>query len=99
MMVPFSWRKIMRSTIPRFSIVAASLLLASAPLMAQQENFITHPMTIQYNLRVPMRDGVVLSVDVYRPKDDAKHPTIFELTPYNNISARTMDDAWKWVAR
>jgi putative CocE/NonD family hydrolase len=90
---------IMQRSAQRFSIIGAALLMAATSLAAQQEQFIPHPMTIQYNVRVPMRDGVTLSVDVYRPKDTAKHPSIFELTPYNNISANTQEQAWKWVTR
>ena len=80
-------------------LMGAALFLAAAPVAAQQESFIEHPMTIQYNVRVPMRDGVTLSVDIYRPKDDARHPTIFELTPYNNIAPNSMEQAWHWVQR
>lgn len=40
--------------------------------------------TVEQHLLVPMRDGVGLSTDIYRPKD-AKEPlpTIFMRTPYN----------------
>jgi putative CocE/NonD family hydrolase len=40
--------------------------------------------TIQRKVRMPMRDGVHLSTDIYRPKDGAGLvPTIFVRTPYN----------------
>jgi uncharacterized protein len=39
--------------------------------------------TIEHKLMVPMRDGVRLSTDVYRPKGDGKYATIFVRTPYN----------------
>jgi putative CocE/NonD family hydrolase len=39
--------------------------------------------TIEHKLMVPMRDGVHLSTDVYRPKGDGKYATIFVRTPYN----------------
>jgi predicted acyl esterase len=38
---------------------------------------------IEHKLMVPMRDGVHLSTDVYRPKADGKYATIFVRTPYN----------------
>src|SRR5262245_62471450 len=48
--------------------------------------------------RVKMRDGVRLSVDVYRPATEGKHPGILVLTPYDNNSP-----AWRqragWFAR
>ena len=38
---------------------------------------------IHRKVMVPMRDGVRLQADVYRPKDVDKAPTIFVRTPYN----------------
>jgi len=34
-------------------------------------------MLIEENLRIPMRDGIHLSADLYRPDDDDSHPVIF----------------------
>jgi len=40
--------------------------------------------TVQRKVRMPMRDGVSLSTDIYRPKDvTGPVPTIFVRTPYN----------------
>ena len=39
---------------------------------------------IDYDVRVPMRDGVTLSADVYRPKDGRPAPVILVRTPYDN---------------
>ena len=38
---------------------------------------------IERKVMLPMRDGVRLATDVYRPKGDAKVPAIFVRTPYN----------------
>jgi predicted acyl esterase len=38
---------------------------------------------IDQKVRIPMRDGVRLIADVYRPKTDKKVPIIFSRTPYN----------------
>lgn len=39
---------------------------------------------VERKVLVPMRDGVHLSTDIYRPKDETKKvPTIFVRTPYN----------------
>ncbi|MBU2996651.1 CocE/NonD family hydrolase [Cellulophaga baltica] len=38
---------------------------------------------IDQKVRIPMRDGVRLVADVYRPKTDKKVPIIFSRTPYN----------------
>ncbi|MGE0553876.1 MAG: CocE/NonD family hydrolase [Gemmatimonadales bacterium] len=80
----------------------AGLLIAPTvpcPVAAQAQPAAAYPMTIRYNVKVPMRDQVRLSADLYRPADDRKHPTIFELTPYNNNSPTSMASAWQHVRR
>ncbi len=37
----------------------------------------------EVGVAVPMRDGVVLHADVYRPESDAKRPVLLQRTPYN----------------
>src|SRR6185436_10656830 len=44
-------------------------------------------------------DGIKLSADVFRPQDEARHPSIFELTPYNNDGDGVMETAWRFVKR
>jgi len=41
-----------------------------------------HEVWIDFDRRVPMRDGITLSADVYRPKGDDRHPVILLRTPY-----------------
>ena len=38
---------------------------------------------IDQKVMVPMRDGIRLATDIYRPKTDEKVPIIFSKTPYN----------------
>ena len=39
---------------------------------------------VERKLMIPMRDGVRIAADVYRPKDTSKkYPTVFSRTPYN----------------
>jgi putative CocE/NonD family hydrolase len=38
---------------------------------------------VETNVAVPMRDGVVLRADVYRPASDGPHPAVLNRTPYN----------------
>jgi uncharacterized protein len=40
-------------------------------------------VTIDYHVPVPMRDGVVLRADVYRPEGDGPWPVIVARTPYS----------------
>lgn len=58
-----------------------------------------HPMTVRYHVQVPLRDGVHVSADVYRPQEDGAYPTVFTHTPYNNNSDRTLEQAWSYVRR
>lgn len=43
---------------------------------------------VERDVMVPMRDGVKLATDVYRPADEARHPVLVHRTPYNK------GDAW-----
>ncbi len=38
---------------------------------------------IDQKVMMPMRDGIKLATDIYRPKGDAKVPIVFSRTPYN----------------
>jgi hypothetical protein len=42
----------------------------------------THKVTVERGVGVPMRDGVKLSTDIYRPEGDGKFPVILIRTPY-----------------
>ena len=37
----------------------------------------------ELNQKAPMRDGVTLTVDIFRPKAEGRFPAIVYLTPYN----------------
>ncbi|PTM11110.1 MAG: acylase [Bacteroidetes bacterium] len=38
---------------------------------------------VDQKVMMPMRDGIRLATDIYRPKGDGKYPIIFSRTPYN----------------
>jgi hypothetical protein len=42
-------------------------------------------VTVERNVPVKMRDGVVLRADIYRPKAAGRFPVILERTPYNKL--------------
>jgi putative CocE/NonD family hydrolase len=57
---------------------------------------------VEMAVMVPMRDGVGLATNVYRPKGAEKPlPTILWKTPYNELaySANTTRNALRWVSR
>ena len=59
---------------------------------------------IDQKVMMPMRDGVRLSTDIYRPKSGEKVPVIFSRTPYNfntwqneKENFRTMERAYEAI--
>lgn len=57
----------------------------------------THRVLIENDVRVPMRDGVTVSVDLYRPAEDGRFPAILVRTPYNNNTDVAVAQS-KWFA-
>ncbi|MEM9679610.1 MAG: CocE/NonD family hydrolase [Bacteroidota bacterium] len=68
----------------RFSIV---LLIALCPYPSHSQNDIVQQLEdiaiIDQKVMMPMRDGIRLATDIYRPKTDKQVPVIFSRTPYN----------------
>jgi putative CocE/NonD family hydrolase len=61
---------------------------------------------VDQKVMMPMRDGVRLATDIYRPKTDAPVPVVFSRTPYNfntwrdgELSSRTLRTALSWVQK
>ena len=46
--------------------------------------------TVERNLGVPMRDGILLSADVYRPAGGGAHPVLLQRSPYDKSAIATM---------
>jgi putative CocE/NonD family hydrolase len=53
---------------------------------------------IEYEVPVPMRDGVVLRADVYRPAGDGPWPVIVARTPYDKTEASELLYINPWAA-
>ena len=51
---------------------------------------IYHPagVEVRTDIKVPMRDGVQLSADIYRPPGNGPFPVILSRTPYDNSGAQ-----------
>ena len=45
---------------------------------------------MEHNVRIPMRDGVELSADIYRPDVEGFFSTILVRTPYDNNNTRSV---------
>ena len=57
----------------------ANTLSAQSDVLEQLEEI----AIIDQKVMMPMRDGIRLATDIYRPKTDEKVPVIFSRTPYN----------------
>lgn len=85
-------------------------LILSLSVLAQGEKPIwdkLHEIAIvDQKVMMPMRDGVRLATDIYRPKGDGKYPVVFSRTPYNfntwidrEMRTRTLEAAYEAVER
>ena len=67
--------------------IALILMLFILPIVSRaQENVIEELekiAVIDQKIMMPMRDGIRLATDIYRPKTNEKVPIIFSRTPYN----------------
>ena len=81
-------------------VLCVSLLVVPIVAGQKKEVGIKYPgMIAEFDVQIPMRDGVSLGANVYRPQDSAKHPTIMRLTPYGKDVQDSMDRAWEAVQR
>ena len=61
------------------------------PIVVYSQASLSKPeykVKFQFNVRIPMRDGVELSADMYMPDAEGNFPVILVRTPYDNISAQ-----------
>jgi len=70
-----------------FSIVLFACTAIAEPLFAQDAAMIYRKLdsiaVIDQKVMMPMRDGIRLATDIYRPKGEGKYPIVFSRTPYN----------------
>ena len=70
-----------------FSIALFACTAIAEPLFAQDAAMIYRKLdsiaVIDQKVMVPMRDGIRLATDIYRPKGEGKYPIVFSRTPYN----------------
>ena len=56
--------------------------MAISSLFAELDNLGPHTVKREFGQFTPMRDGILLATDVYRPETDDKIPAILLRTPY-----------------
>jgi len=91
-----------------FCPVLILVLLVSINSNAQEDYLkkLEEIAVIDQKVMMPMRDGVRLATDIYRPKTEKPVPIIFSKTPYNfnsygdgKIRTRTFQSAYQAVSR
>ena len=78
----------MKKSILSFVFLCVTTLTLTSPLFAQDDGDVLEKLEaiaiVEQKIMVPMRDGIRLATDIYRPKDaEGQVPTIFVRTPYN----------------
>jgi hypothetical protein len=53
----------------------------------------TYKVKMEHNVPIPMRDGVKLSADIYRPAAEGKFPVILVRTPYSNNTLAAIEQS------
>ncbi len=69
------------------------------PLAATLEGAPGGGMIVQKNVMVPMRDGIRLATDIFRPAAPGKYPVVLVRTPYGSETAQTTARAQRYVKR
>src|SRR5258708_1796639 len=64
------------------SIAVATAPIARADEPSAKASKPIHQVRVKFDRRIPMRDGVTLSADIYRPDAEGRFPVILSRTPY-----------------
>ncbi len=92
----------------RFLISICFILISVSSVIAQEDipEELNEIAIVDQKVMMPMRDGIRLATDIYRPKTTEKVPIIFSRTPYNFNSwgdgeqrTRTAQRAYEAVKR
>jgi uncharacterized protein len=70
-------------------LTAVAALCGWAPVAAAAAPMGEHRVSVEGGVRVPMRDGVKLVADVYRPDAPGRFPVLLQRTPYNRAQPAT----------
>lgn len=92
----------------KYILIAITLIIPILNTDAQEDAFdkLEKIAIVDQKIMMPMRDGIKLATDIYRPKVGGKVPIIFSRTPYNfntwrdgKESTRVAETAYKYVSR
>ncbi len=91
------------------SLLTAIFLMMAGIAFSQEKSIVDQleeVAIVDQKIMMPMRDGVRLATDIYRPKGDEPVPIVFSRTPYNfntyrdgELVERSMQAALEWVKK
>ena len=58
-----------------------------------------YAVRVEYDVKIPLSDGVRISADIFRPAAQGPFPTIYHSTAYDNSSARFVEYAIYFARR
>jgi uncharacterized protein len=79
----------MKSVLRAAALSLSLSVLATVPVHPQELAKGELAVRVETDVRVKMRDGVLLTCDVYRPAADGKFPVLLTRTPYNRRDPAT----------
>lgn len=71
----------------RFAAVLTLGLVVTAPCTAQDGAAQKYKIVTERNVMVPMTDGTLLAIDIYRPDAPGRFPALVERTPYDKTKS------------
>lgn len=81
-------------------LIAALVFIAPSAAQERVSPYDGNDVIVELNVMVPMRDGVRLATDVYRPAADGKYPVILTRDPYDNGSDdNSVAEGHAWAKR
>lgn len=86
------------------ALTASVSLFGNHSLRAQEElqqgQSAEADVTVQWNVMIPMRDGVRLATDIFRPAKPGKYPVILTRDIYGNgFDQDTLNEGMRWAKR
>src|ERR1700732_647872 len=79
------------------SLAVVLLLCRTSWGAAQDSQTASQRFTVENNVAVPMRDGIVLRADVLRPAAAGKFPVLVYRTPYGKDAAEQEETTFRYA--
>jgi uncharacterized protein len=82
-----------------FLVSIICLILSASSLYSQKEGTApaTYKVKVETDVRVPMRDGIMLSANIFRPDAPGSYPVMLMRSPYGNGTGKN-NTASDWVS-